>query len=150
MITVRPLRVGDAAAMAEVHASAFDDPWSGEDIAVLLAAPGAFALGAGAADDLESFVLCRLAADEAEVLTIATRPDARRRGAAAAVLAEALVVALASGAAAMFLEVATDNPAAQALYASQGFVEVGRRPAYYARVQGPAAGALIMRRDLNR
>jgi ribosomal-protein-alanine N-acetyltransferase len=84
------------------------------------------------------------------VLTIATRPDARRRGAAAAVLAEALVVALASGAAAMFLEVATDNPAAQALYASQGFVEVGRRPAYYARVQGPAAGALIMRRDLNR
>ena len=31
----------------------------------------------------------------------------------------------------MLLEVAADNDAAQALYASAGFVEIARRPGYY-------------------
>jgi ribosomal-protein-alanine N-acetyltransferase len=90
-----------------------------------------------------------VAADEAEVLTLAVTPATRRRGVASALLRQAMATALACGSRAVFLEVATDNPGAQALYLAHGFGEVGRRPAYFSR-PGGAVGALIMRRDLNR
>jgi ribosomal-protein-alanine N-acetyltransferase len=41
----------------------------------------------------------------------------------------------------MFLEVAADNAAALEFYAQAGFVEVGRRPRYYAN----GADALVLR-----
>jgi ribosomal-protein-alanine N-acetyltransferase len=44
----------------------------------------------------------------------------------------------------MFLEVATGNAAALALYRREGFVEVGRRRRYYA----DASDALVLRVNL--
>ena len=44
---------------------------------------------------------------------------------------------------------AADNAAAIALYRSAGFEPVGRRAAYYARPDGPAVDALVLRRTLN-
>jgi ribosomal-protein-alanine N-acetyltransferase len=58
---------------------------------------------------------------------------------------EALAAARARGAAAMFLEVAAGNTPALALYAREGFAEVGRRRRYYA----DGADALVLRRDLD-
>jgi ribosomal-protein-alanine N-acetyltransferase len=43
------------------------------------------------------------------------------------------------------LEVSANNEAARALYARAGFVEVGRRPRYYAS----GADALVLRLDLS-
>ncbi|RAI57221.1 ribosomal-protein-alanine acetyltransferase [Roseicella frigidaeris] len=106
----------------------------------MLGMPGAFGLwvpGAG-------FVLARAAGGEAEILTLAVRPPARRRGLGGALLAGALAGAVARGAAAMFLEVAAGNAAARALYAGQGFVEVGRRRRYYP----DGSDALVLRRVL--
>ena len=48
------------------------------------------------------------------------------------------------GATAMFLEVATGNAAALALYTGAGFVEVGRRRRYYA----DGRDALVLRVNL--
>ena len=48
----------------------------------------------------------------------------------------------------MFLEVATDNQSAQALYAAFGFFVVGTRDGYYARPDGNRVSALTMRCDL--
>ena len=45
----------------------------------------------------------------------------------------------------VFLEVRADNPVAQALYASEGFFEVGRRPRYY---QPDDVDAVVMKLDL--
>ena len=58
-------------------------------------------------------------------------PDRRRRGIARRLLAEGLAQARELGAALAWLEVRTSNLAAQALYESFGFREVGRRPGYY-------------------
>ena len=138
-----------APALAALHRAAFEDPWSADDIATLLGSPGVFALSASLSGEAAGFILCRIAADEAEVLTLAVRPAMRRRGVAGALLERATATALAGGARAIFLEVATDNPGAQALYRSHGFGEVGRRPAYFSRA-GVAVPALIMRLDLNR
>ena len=68
---------------------------------------------------------------------------------ASGTLGPAVVAATAQGAQSLFLEVADDNPAAQALYAKAGFVSVGRRTGYYARPSGRAVDALVLRRSLN-
>ncbi|HLZ82965.1 MAG TPA: GNAT family N-acetyltransferase [Caulobacteraceae bacterium] len=138
-----------APTLAALHETAFDEPWSAADIAALLHSPGVFAFRAGLDGETAGFILCRLAADEAEVLTLAVAPAMRRRGVAGALLDQAMAAALAGGARAMFLEVATDNPGAEALYRGRGFGEVGRRPGYFSRAGG-AVAALIMRLDLNR
>lgn len=149
MIVLESVTADSAPALAALHRVAFDEPWGAADIAVLLRSPGVFALEASFLGEAAGFILCRVAADEAEVLTLAVIPAMRRRGVARALLDQALAIAVAAGAGAMFLEVATDNHGAEALYRGRGFGEVGRRPAYFSRAEG-AVAALVMRLDLNR
>jgi Fur family ferric uptake transcriptional regulator len=134
----------DAARLAALHAEAFAEPWSEADMAALLASPGVFALTVGAA----GLILFRVAGGEAEILTVGTAPAHRRRGVAAILVLAASEMAAASGAQALFLEVAEDNLAARALYDRQGFAEVGRRAGYYGRGD-ESIDALVLRRDLN-
>jgi ribosomal-protein-alanine N-acetyltransferase len=146
---VRPAVRADANRLGEVHAEAFAAPWTGEDILRFAEDRGGLSLVAeDAAGEALGFILCRLIAGEAEVLTLAVRPAARRRGVARTLLAAALDLTRLT-AASMFLEVAEDNPGAIALYARTGFEAVGRRAGYYARPGAPAVGAIVMRRALN-
>ncbi len=127
----RPRLAGpaEAAALAALHASAFAPPaaWSAPAIAGLLTTPGVAAL----LDAAGGFLMLRTAADEAEILTLAVAPAARRRGVGAGLLAAAQALAAARGAQRMLLEVAEANTAARALYRAAGFHEAGRRRAYY-------------------
>ena len=104
--------------------------------------------GLVAEDDrgIAGFVLARAVADEAEILTLAVRPEERRRGVGSALLSRLLDDLRASGVAALFLEVAEDNTAALGLYARFSFVETGRRRSYYERVNVTAADAIVMSR----
>ena len=145
---LRPASRADAAAMAQIHATAFASPWSAEDILRFAAAPGGFALVAETEGEMAGFILCRVMAGEAEMLTLAVRPALRRRGVALA-LVEAASALAAQTAEAMFLEVAEDNPGALALYRRSGFSAVGRRAGYYGRAGGAAVDAVVMRRALN-
>jgi ribosomal-protein-alanine N-acetyltransferase len=89
-------------------------------------------------------ILGRVAADEAEVLTLAVVPAARRRGIGAALLRAAMTRATELGSKVMFLEVAVTNRAARNLYAGHGFAEAGLRHRYY--VDG--TDALVLRSSL--
>lgn len=132
-----------AARLALIHAEAFagapDRPWSAAAFADLLGQPGVFA-----AEAADGFLLMRAVADEAEILTLAVRPGARRAGLGARLVGEGVAGAAASGAARVLLEVAEDNAAARALYAGAGFVEAGRRPGYYAAADGGRRDALLL------
>jgi ribosomal-protein-alanine N-acetyltransferase len=141
---VRPAVAADAAAMAAVHADAFAEPWDEDTLAGFLTAAGGFGCivedGAGTA----GFILCRRAATEAEVLTLAVRPACRRRGMGRALVSAALAAAAASGVERLLLEVAEDNGGARALYADSGFRPVGRRRRYYRDATGRAVDALLL------
>jgi ribosomal-protein-alanine N-acetyltransferase len=137
-------------ALAAIHAVAFASPWSGPDIAALLAGPGVFALAGKDDRGPQGFILVRAIAGEAEILTLAVDPVFRRRGLARALVEAAAGLALGLDAETLFLEVAEDNPAAITLYAGAGFAEVGRRRGYYTRPEDVRIDALVMRRDLNR
>lgn len=118
--------------LAALHAEAFPhDPWSAEAMTRLLAMPGSFALIAAENDDPAGLVLARVAADEAEIVTLGVVPRFTRRGIGRSLVSAAAGRAASLGAVRLFLEVGTDNQAARGLYDALGFREVGLRRGYY-------------------
>jgi ribosomal-protein-alanine N-acetyltransferase len=94
------------------------------------------------------FVLVRVAADQAEILTIAVRHSARGRGYGRKLMEEALRRLYRDRIAACFLEVNRGNTAGVRLYRSLGFVVAGERQRYYSDGNDGDATALVMRLQL--
>lgn len=147
MIEVTHIRPADAAALAALHKQSIAPSWNTREFADLLASQAVFGLAAPAQSPWRAFILARVAAGEAEILTLVTAPAVRRSGHARALVRAAAAEAHRRGARDMFLEVAADNEAAIGLYAGLGFAGVGRRPGYYVR-PGELADALTMRAAL--
>jgi ribosomal-protein-alanine N-acetyltransferase len=131
--------VAHAPALAALHAAAFSprEAWGEDAMSLQLALPGTF----GLIDARGGMLLGRVIAGEAEVLTLAVAPAARRQGIATALLRAARQKATDRGGSVMFLEVAAGNEPALALYRREGFVEVGRRRRYYT----DGSDALVLR-----
>ena len=138
---------------AALHAESFvplgERAWTRQDLGELLASPGVAGLLLQADGADAGFALCRVAADEAELLTIAVRPAHRRQGAGRGLLAAIIDHVRAAGAQTLYLEVGADNPAARSLYDAKGFCAVGNRPAYYRRSEGRIADGVVMRLTLS-
>jgi [ribosomal protein S18]-alanine N-acetyltransferase len=117
---------GDFAALASLHATSFPESWSANAIRELFAGAGVFAYYLP-----DGFILARAVGDEAEILTLAVTPRTRRQGRGRLLIRAAAHHAQKQGVHSLFLEVAANNIAAQALYQGQGFIAVGRRQAYY-------------------
>lgn len=144
MADLTPSLTNDAAAMAAIHATSFDRPWSEAEFEELLVS-GAFAVA-----EPGGFIMVRIAADEAEVLTLAVEPERRREGIGLALIRAACHAAEERGANDVFLEVALDNEAALAVYTRARFEKVALRPHYYPRPGGKKVDAQILSRPLNR
>ena len=146
-MTIAVQKAGPASAeiLSRLHGRSFDRAWSAEELSSLLYLPANLALVAGECADPTGFVLIRIAADEAEVLTICTDPDRRRSGAARALLTAGEEAAATRGATRVFLEVAAGNSAARALYAQAGYLEIGLRKAYYANGED----AIVLEKSLS-
>jgi ribosomal-protein-alanine N-acetyltransferase len=138
----------DAAAIARLHAASFHRGWSDGEIERLLLDRNVVAHRAMTGGALQGFIVSRLAADEAEILSVAVAAARRGRGIARALLNLHLRRLVGLGARAVFLDVDENNAAARALYRRAGFREVGRRPGYYRKGRDQAATALVLRRDL--
>lgn len=128
-------------AMAALHARVFTTPrpWSSTEFSSLLAGEGVFVLG-----DAQGFVMGRAIAGEAEILTLAVAPEARRQGIARKLMAGFSTEAIKNGAITAFLEVADTNSAAISLYLSNGYVISGRRRRYFDTPQGEKIDAIVM------
>ncbi len=88
--------------------------------------------------------MSRIAADEAEILSVAIAPARRGRGLSRPLLDFHLRSVAGRGARTVFLEVDEKNEPARRLYAGAGFHQVGCRQGYYES----GATALVLRRDL--
>ena len=98
---------------------------------------------------MAGFILSRVAADEAEILTIAVAPEWRRRGIATSLLKPHMHGLSANRVSRLFLEVDVENTAARALYANFGFrAGWGAAKPIIERRAPSLATALVMRRDL--
>lgn len=130
---IEPIGALDLDDLARLHAGSFEEPWSRDAFARVLAATESYGLIARDGAAATGFALCRVVADECEILTFVVAPRFRRHGIGSALLDAALARAAARGARFVFLEVAEDNVPARALYAGAGFRRVGVREGYYRR-----------------
>jgi ribosomal-protein-alanine N-acetyltransferase len=146
---IAALEAEHAEESAALHARAFTYPWPQADIEALLLARSTFGEGAfGKAGELQGFIISRLAADEAEVLTIAVKPKHRGKGIAAKLMTANMDHLVLAGARTWFLEVEAQNEAALALYRRFAFEKVGERKSYSKKPNGEPAMAYILRRGL--
>ena len=124
--------------LEKLHSVCFPNkPWSASDFADLKKS------GCDIIASQNGFIVWRVVADEAEIITIGVHPDARRGGIAAAMLVLAENDAKKRGASKMFLEVAENNRPARVLYEHNGYVQVGVRPKYYDGID-----AILMEKNL--
>lgn len=132
------------AELAALHAACFTAPrpWTVKEFASVLGMPHTFLLTQDG-----GFLVGRAVAGEAELLTLAVPPEARRQGIGRLLVENFLHQIKLLGAQSAFLEVAARNTTARALYESLGFVEVAERKAYMRDADGKGHDAYIMRRD---
>jgi [ribosomal protein S18]-alanine N-acetyltransferase len=146
-----PLQSSHSAAAATLHVEGFHRPWSDGEFRSLLAQENVFGFVALVEGRPKAppagFILARLAAGEAEILTVAVAKSVRRHGIGQRLVDETLRRLHAERAETLFLEVDGSNVAAVKLYTRFGFKKVGERPAYYEGPEGKTA-ALVMRLDL--
>jgi len=149
---IAPLQPGSGHTLAELHREDFARPWSDGEFEQLLAEDTVFGfagmeIGKGGTRPV-GFVLARIAAGEAEILTLAVARSHRRAGVGWQLMDAVLRELHAARAEALFLEVDETNTGAIALYRRLGFHQVGKRPRYYKAADDSRTGALVMRRDL--
>lgn len=148
-LAIRAATVGEAPVLSALHAECFDNAWSATELAKLMAMPGAVTYLAVDGDEPVAFLLARQAAGEAEILTIGTRPFARRRGIARKLMSRLADDLRAAGSSRLFIEVAAGNEAARALYQAEDFAVTGARKAYYERPGGRREDAVMMMKTIS-
>jgi ribosomal-protein-alanine N-acetyltransferase len=138
----------DAAAIAAIHGASFQRGWSEDEIYRLLIEKNVIAHRAASGRKVIGFILSRLAAGEAEILSVAIAPSWRGRKLSRPLLDLHLRRLAGLGTRAVFLEVSERNAPATRLYRRAGFREVGKRQGYYQDYHDGSATALVLRRDL--
>jgi len=128
--------------MSAIHGDSFAPPfgtggWDALEMAIHTQKD--LCLGFDIEGELAAFIIVSIAADQAEILTIATDHTARRKGLGLGLLETVCSALNKRDVRDLFLEVAEDNDPAIALYRQAGFLPIGRRPAYYQREAGRVA-----------
>ena len=142
---LRPAIESDLREVVAIERGCFADPWSEESFRRLLAGEPAIFLVAvfPPEDTIAGYVIAFSIEDDAEILNVAVEVGFRGKGLAGQMLDAVLIELGARRVSNAYLEVRESNRGARALYASRGFTEIGRRPAYYRR---PVEDALVLRR----
>lgn len=148
------LLTGDAAdlpVVAEIMAEAFDprfgEAWTTAQCLGMFALTGVWLTLARRDGIFVGFALSRVIAGDGELLLLAVRPSARRRGVGAALLRTVISEAILRSASRLHLEVRAGNRAAE-LYRSQEFEKIGTRKDYYRGISGEMFSAETYSRRL--
>lgn len=161
-IVVEGARITDSHDLADIHQDAFPRGWTADEFVRLMESdnvrvmkckrPATFFRPKSSRP--KGFVLTRVAANEAEILTIAVAKEARGFGLGKALMRAVIDDLYADRIDSLFLEVDENNIKAISLYKSLDFIEVGERKSYYAtKTHNKNAApqrprALVMRCDL--
>ncbi|WP_300268212.1 ribosomal protein S18-alanine N-acetyltransferase [Microbacterium sp.] len=149
-MTIRAATSADLEAIMAIENASFpSDAWSSASMAAELSNEYSYYLVYDDAGAIVGYAGLRSipGGSDADIQTIALDTAHRGKGRGRALLRALLAEASARRAREVFLEVRADNPAAEALYVSEGFTELGRRPRYY---QPDDVDAIVMRLDLRR
>ncbi len=140
-LKLRPLTLEDAADLANIRKTSFEDFWSEDEFKQMLKDESYF----GYRED-NGFILCRKALDSIDIVTFCVVPEQRKKGTGRRLLNEVIKFA-SDDKCSIFLEVAEKNQAAKNLYLSAGFKEISVRKNYYKFSSG-FQDALVMKIEI--
>src|ERR1700744_5214098 len=146
---VEPASPRDVAAFAQIHHASFHRGWGEDEFEHMLNERNTLVHRLRMGRKTIGFSVSRMAADEAEILSIAVAEAYRGRGLSNTLLLTHLGHLAGRGIRTVFLEVEENNQPARRLYQRAGFSVVGRRERYYRQSGSEALDALLMRRDLS-
>lgn len=146
---ISPAGPRDAARLAQIHAASFHRGWGENEFETMLTERNTLVQRLTLGRKTIGFVISRIGADEAEILSVALDPYHRGRGLSRDLLLIHLGHLAGRGVRTVFLEVEENNQPARKLYERHGFATVGRRERYYQQPNGEQLAALLMRRDLS-
>jgi ribosomal-protein-alanine N-acetyltransferase len=138
----------DARQLAQLHGASFHRGWGENEFEIMLSERNTLVHRLRSGSKIIGFSVSRMAADEAEILSIAIAESHRGRGLARPFLMNHLGHLAGRGVHNVFLEVEENNLPARRLYEGAGFSIAGRRERYYREANGKELNALVMRRDL--
>jgi len=144
---IEPATLRDAPRLAQLHGASFHRGWGEGEFEAMLSERNTLVHRLRIGGKIIGFAVSRMAADEAEILSIAVAASHRGRGLSNNLLLTHLGHLAGRGVRTVFLEVEENNQPARRLYQSAGFREVGRRDSYYKQGSG-ATAALVLRRDI--
>ena len=148
-VSIEPATSRDAARLAQLHGASFHRGWGESEFEGMLAERNTLVHRLRMGREIVGFAVSRMAADEAEILSIAIAPGRRGRGLSRNLLLTHLGHLAGRGVRTVFLEVEENNQPARRLYERAGFGVVGRRERYYREANGEQLNAVLMRRDLS-
>src|SRR6195952_5670023 len=146
---VEPATLRDARRLAQLHGASFHRGWGEGEFEQMLRERNALVHRLRQGGNIIGFAVSRMAADEAEILSIAVDPRHRGRGLSRNLLLTHLGYLAGHGVRTVFLEVEENNRPARQLYNRAGFTLNGHRERYYKQPGGEQLNALLMRRDLS-
>lgn len=146
---VEPAMRSDTRVLARLHGASFHRGWGEAEFDQMLREKNTLLHRLRIGKSVIGFAVSRLAADEAEILSVAIDRASRGRGLSRELLNVHLGHLAGRGVRTVFLEVEENNQPACRLYQRAGFATVGRRERYYREVGGAELNALVMRRDLS-
>jgi ribosomal-protein-alanine N-acetyltransferase len=146
---VEPASPRDAATFAQIHGASFHRGWGEGEFEQMLTERNTLVHRLRMKRKIIGFSVSRMAADEAELLSIAVAETHRGRGLSNTLLLTHLGHLAGRGIRTVFLEVEENNQPALRLYQRAGFSVVGRRERYYQQSGGDPLNAVLMRRDLS-
>lgn len=146
---VEPAAQRDTSRLAQLHAASFHRGWGEGEFEIMLRERNTLVHRLRLGRKVIGFAVSRMAADEAEILSIAVDESHRGKGLSKNLLMTHLGHLAGFGVRHIFLEVEENNAPARKLYERTGFGVVGRRERYYQQPGGEHLNALLMRRDLS-
>jgi ribosomal-protein-alanine N-acetyltransferase len=148
-LAIEPAALRDAPKLAQLHGASFHRGWGEGEFEQMLAERNTLVHRLRQGRKVIGFAVSRMAADEAEILSIAVEPNHRGRGLSRELLLTHLGHLAGRGVRTVFLEVEENNQPARRLYDRAGFAVAGRRERYYKQPGGEQLNAVLMRRDLS-
>lgn len=144
-IKIRNLKEEDLPYVLNIATQSFSLPWSLKTFKDEFLNPKTIFKVAECDGEIAGYVVLRKILDEAELLSIAVKPELRRKGIATELM-KSLLNEIKDSVRYCFLEVRVSNIKAINLYEKLGFKKVGLRKKYYTL---PEEDAIIMRLDFS-
>lgn len=139
--SVEEMTTDDIPEVAGIERLSFTMPWSETSFYNEVKRPGSVSKVMRREEKIAGYICASRVMDEGHILTLAVRPEFRRRGIAAALIGDIIRNLREEGCRAIFLEVRSSNEAARRVYEKFNFRLFGLRKDYY---KSPTEDAVMM------